>query len=302
MSRAGVLCGFVAAVAGCGGADPATGITAYLRATNAQFVEGGIGAATGDAPIVHSVNLANTTIYPGLASLPMSGTVEGGYSVMIGLSGDSGHWILPAPLPDPVNPKDFGFATQLGFSPLVPTGKHTLVVQGVGENAVLGPPLTLALTAGAPGVAGALVFTLTWDTNVDLDLHVLIPNPFDPGKPVEIWSKAPLGLAPPGPADPPYDDATALAAPHLDRDSNGACVVDGIRQENVIFPNPPPAGEYIVRVDAFSMCGQVAAQWRLEVNTPDGQVVNPATWESTEVDTRGAHGVGAGRLAVQFSL
>jgi hypothetical protein len=176
-------------------------------------------------------------------------------------------------------------------------------VAGVDAAGNIGSPSTLPLTVSAPAVTGDLVFTLTWDTQADLDLHVVVPNPADPTKPIEIWSRAPVGLTPPGPADPPPDQATIDAAPHLDFDSNAACVIDGRRQENVIITGTPPAGEYIVRVDAFSMCGQAAAQWRLEVNSSDyPNVVNPATWQATDADARGAHGVGAGRLAVKFSL
>jgi hypothetical protein len=187
-----------------------------------------------------------------------------------------------------------------------------LVLRGVDAKGQLGAPFVLPLTVKAPPASGALVFTLSWDTQADLDLHVLVPNPDDPTTPIEIWSRSPVGLPPLGPADPPYDDATAKAAPYLDLDSNAACVIDGRRRENVIFSSPPadgsfepvapPDGTYIVRVDTFSMCGQAAAQWRVEVNTPDGPVVNAATWESTDSDARGAHGAGTGRLAVQFQL
>ncbi len=131
----------------------------------------------------------------------------------------------------------------------------------------------------------------------------MVPNPTDPTMPIEIWSQAPVGL----PAARSRRSRRPTEATHrrrrpgtLDFDSNAACVIDGRRQENVIFTQtPPPPGEYIVRVDAFSLCGQAAAQWRLEVNDrPTARVVNPATWEATDADTRGAHGAGAGRLAV----
>ena len=36
--------------------------------------------------------------------------------------------------------------------------------------------------------------------------------------------------------------------------------------------------------------------------SPGGDVVNPATWQATDADTRGNHGIGAGRLAVDFTL
>jgi hypothetical protein len=298
-------------IGGCGGASPASGITAFVRATNAQFVEGSMPASSGGTePAVRAVNLINTTIYPGLENFGVSGAVEGGVSTLLGLAGDSGYWIVPAPQADPQTPNNYAFATTLTFSPLLPTGPQTLVLKGVDPDGQIGPELQLPLMANARIPSGALVFTLTWDTQADLDLHVVIPNPNDPSNPIEIWSRTPVGLPPLGPADPPYDNATAKAAPYLDLDSNAACLIDGKRQEDVIFslppadnsfvPVPPPSGEYIVRVDTFSMCGQAAAEWKVEVTSPSGAVVNPATWESTDVDTRGDHSNGAGRLALDF--
>ena len=64
---------------------------------------------------VRSVNLVNTTVYPGIVGFPLSGTVAEGVSVVVGLAGDAGYWIVPAPLPDPQTPTDFGFSTQLAF-------------------------------------------------------------------------------------------------------------------------------------------------------------------------------------------
>jgi hypothetical protein len=299
---------------GCGGADPASGITAYMRASNAQFVAGDLPASTSSDFPVRAVNLINTTIYPGQENFGISGAVEGGISALIGLGGDSGYWIVPAPQADPVNVGNYTFATSVTFSPLLPTGPQTLRLKGVAPDGQIGPELDFPLVATAPVPAGALVFTLTWDTQADLDLHVVIPNTADPTKPIEIWSRTPVGLPPLGPADPPYDTATTKAAPYLDLDSNAACVIDGRRQENVIFslppadnsfvPVPPPPGEYIVRVDTFSMCGQAAAQWQVTVTdaTNSLPVPNPASWESTDTDTRGDHGAGAGRLALDFQL
>ena len=79
-------------------------------------------------------------------------------------------------------------------------------------------------------------------------------------------------------------------------------MIDGRRQENVIFTEPPPAGQYIVRVDTFSLCGQASAQWQVTVTAPDGDVVNPATWQSMDADMRGPHGLGAGGWRCDFTL
>jgi hypothetical protein len=131
---------------------------------------------------------------------------------------------------------------------------------------------------------------------------MVVPNPDDPTTPIEIWSKAPVGLPLRQPGEAPPDSDQIAAAGYLDFDSNAACVIDGRRQENVIFTDAAPSGTYTVRVDAFSLCGQADAQWQVTAATPDGPIVSPAIWEATDTDTRGTHGLGAGRLAFTFSI
>ena len=186
-----------------------------------------------------------------------------------------------------------------------PAQKFVLAVTGG-----VGPVQPFPLGNGPTIPAGSLVFTLLWDTNADLDLHVVVPNPTpkpdgSPGDPIEVWSKAAVGV-PRGQGIPKPTADQLAAAPYLDRDSNAGCVIDGARQEDVIFPATatPPTGEYIVRVDAFSMCGQASAQWTVTVTGTDPTLVlpNPATWQATDTDTRYPHGAGAGRLALDFHL
>ena len=56
---------------------------------------------------------------------------------------------------------------------------------------------------------------------------------------------------------------------------------------------------YSVRVDAFSMCGEVSARWRVSVKL-DGQESLSATGQFSDSDTRFDHGPGAGLLALEF--
>lgn len=294
---------------GCGGASSESGITAYLQIANSQFVPGALVAdadAGASGPAIHGVNFLTTNVHPGIENLPLSGDVQDGTSVLIGLAGDAGYWIVPTPFLDPQVPNNFQFQTKMSFSPLTPTGAQILVLRGVDTRGNIGPAQQFTLTVTPPVPSGALVFTLEWDTESDMDLHVVVPNPNDPTTPIEIWEKTPVGLPPRVPGTPPLtgDDLTAAlaAAGKLDFDSNAACVIDGRRQENVIFSEPPPSGDYIVRVDAFSLCGQADAQWTAFANTPDGPIGTTARWEATDTDTRGTHGVGAGRLAFTFSI
>jgi hypothetical protein len=312
--RAGWILLASCAALGCEGASADNGLTARLRLTGAQFVAGAIQPATDATGPVAMASPSVARLYPGVQNIPLGGSVMGGTSVLLGFANDTGYWIVPAPLldvaSDPANP-NYTFSTRMSLSPDTPMGMETLIVRGVDAAGNVGPSQMSNVTVAAPAPPGAMVITLEWDTNADLDLHAVVPvDPtvtLPPGVDapasgtVEVWAKSPLALPPNGRG---YDttDPAVKGVGHLDFDSNENCVIDGRRQENIIFGNPPPAGEYIVRVDAFSMCGQASAQWTVTVTTPDYAVVNPATWQATDTDTRGAHGLGAGRLAVDFNL
>jgi hypothetical protein len=293
-------------VTGCAAsASPESGITALLRVSGAQFVTGALApdtAATGTA-VISGVGLNNTIIYPGEQGFPLTGTVTG-VTALVGLDDDSGYWIVPAPIPDITTPGGFVFTNNLAFSPLLPIGSHKLILRGVAADGTVGPAQLYVLTATAPAPAGALVISLNWDTESDLDLHVVMPNLADPTMPIEIWNKHEVGLPPPTPGAPPPDPATIASAPYLDFDSNANCVIDGRRQENVIFPtgSTPPPGDYTVRVDAASLCGQSGAQWTVGAVTADGTYLGFAQWQATDADTRGSHIAGSGRLAFTFTI
>jgi hypothetical protein len=308
--RAWALTFAACAAVGCAGASADNGLTARMRLTNAQFVPGALQPSADATGPVAGANLLVARFYPGVQNIPLSGSVANGTSVLLGLADDAGYWIVPAPVHD-VTPGsvDYNYSTRLSLSPDTPTGMETLLVRGVDGDGNVGPSQMYKLMVTEPTPPGAMVITLEWDTNADLDLHAVVPVdpnfPLPPGvdlKPsVEVWSKAPLAL-PPSALGYPATDPAVMGAGHLDFDSNANCVIDGRRREHIIFGNPPPAGDYVVRVDAFSLCGQASAQWKVTVTTPDGDVVNPATWQATDADTRGDHGIGAGRLAVNFTL
>ncbi|HZL19269.1 MAG TPA: hypothetical protein VFG23_16155 [Polyangia bacterium] len=310
---AGLL--LIAATAGaCGGASPESGVGAYLQLANAQFVPGSLSPDTGgqaadggsQGPPIRGVNLSVTNVYPGIQNVPLSGDVQAGTSVLVGLADDAGYWIVAAQFLDVQTPNNYLFQTKMSFSPTTPLGTETLIIRGVDANGRIGPAQQIALMVAAPTPTGALVITLEWDTESDMDLHAVVPNTNDSTMPIEIYYKNRVGLPPSVPGAPPLtgDDLTAAvaAAGTLDFDSNAGCVIDGRRQENIVYTQPPPSGEYTVRVDAASLCGQADAQWQVTATTADGTQQGFAQWEAVDADTRGAHGLGAGRLAFQFSI
>ncbi len=63
---------------------------------------------------------------------------------------------------------------------------------------------------------------------------------------------------------------------------------------------PPPDGDYIVRVDARSMCSDASTVWTVKAYRSD-QLFATARGISTPDDVLDAHGEGAGVLALRFS-
>ncbi len=81
-----------------------------------------------------------------------------------------------------------------------------------------------------------LQVTLTWDQNSDLDLHLAEATP-DGTTQVIYWG------AP-----------TSTHGGTLNLDSNGACAIDSVRNENIYYTSAPPDGTYTVKVDNWENC------------------------------------------------
>jgi hypothetical protein len=291
-----------------------------LRVEGAQVRAGHISDAPEDQATAEVSGLnGSLLIFPGIQGRTVSGKVgPEATGVAVGLARDNSFWIIPASGHDSVRPDLLTFTAQLDFSPeladsgVVEQGNSgNLVVpvtfRGVTADGRLGPSIILGLTLLSSEPSGSLVISLRWDAPVDFDLRVLAPSP-DGTSTVEIWSKHASNLPPPpstGAALPASDPG---AVGSLDFDSNAECNIDGRDQENVVWQGLPPAGHYVVRVDAFSLCGQVAAEWEalatyngLLLTKTDG---NPADvfGIATDAATRGDHGAGAGVRAFEFDL
>ena len=284
----------------CSGANPSSGQNAYMRVQNAQFIPGPIDVEPHAAAPGAQVSTRNNEHPVGVTGKSIAGSVgPGSTAVLVGMLGDSGHWVVPVQDQDQATLGNYTFACSVSFSPLTPTadgGALTVAVRATDKNGNLGPAQLQPTFLEATRPEGALVISLDWDTEADLDLHVVLPMDGDAGI-NEIWSRKPSGL-PGATSGATVDDGKA--AGYLDFDSNSQCVVDGRRVENVIFPASAPAGHYIVRVDTFSLCSEVSARWRLQVFSP--LISNPIVryGQSTEYDTRFAHGQGSGVTAYEF--
>jgi hypothetical protein len=80
---------------------------------------------------------------------------------------------------------------------------------------------------------GDVQVTVSWDADADVDLHVVDPGGW------EIY----------------WGDRTSPNGGQLDLDSNAACAIDGVRNENITWGvGTAPQGTYTVRVDYWSSC------------------------------------------------
>jgi hypothetical protein len=291
--------------AGCHGVSPASGLSALMRASNAQYEPGELG--TGDPaekPTVDSIKSNNTRVFPGAQGRSVSGSASGtATAVLIGLEGDSAHWLVPVGAPDLDMVGNFTFGSSLSFSPDLPPGPRSLRFRAIDDAGRIGPAQALTLKVDDPLPSGKLVIQLDWDTEADLDLHVRIPNPANPDLPYfDVWAKEPRGLPPP-PQGTSYSEGDLDAGGRLLFDSNGQCVIDGEHREFMVFPTVAPPGEYEVRVDTFSLCAETTARWHVAAFSNLGEVVPlaEASGQSTDRDTAGAHTGGSGVLAFTFT-
>jgi hypothetical protein len=273
--------------------DPGTG--SLMRVSGAQFYPGVMPAAQ-DGPPVKTADISRTQVEAGSIDRTVSGSLDpAATAAAVGLAGDSGYWIITA---GPMNVQEPGYPTfkgSLGFSSLLPAGDYQLIVRAVDRAGRFGPPHSITLQASGPVLPdGMLVVTLRWDTESDLDLHVVDPSG------AIIWAGDINSYMMPPPGTVPDPNAWK-AGGILDFDSNAQCAIDGRLREDVIWTMPPPSGHYLVRVDAFSMCGQLFAHWSVDVRLA-GELVAHASGSMFDADTRGMHGRDAGLDALAFDV
>ena len=286
-------------VSACDGVDNSEIYTEPIIVHGAQFFPGELpGApmpsadASAPAPVnpnlaVTAITALNTTIFAGEAGWQISGdatSTASAVGIRLGNLG-TGYWLLPLGNPDPVLANQLTFGALLDFNPNVTPGIQPLRIVAVtpnGEYSVQndqnlcvaarlpadpGAPFSSDITACNKSVVPPeAVFSLTWDADVDLDLHVITPAGLD------VNAKAPLVDPIDAGAVPSKSDA------RIDRDSIAFCAPDGWREEDLVFPvRPAPGSIFQIKANLFSACGLPSVTFAL------------TTYESTGTAGAGAH-------------
>ncbi len=122
-------------------------------------------------------------------------------------------------------------------------------------------PITINGTAQA---SGKLQFTMTWGQPVDLDLHVMTPDGDEIG----------------------FDHRNGTSGGDLDLDSNAACTIDNVDNENITWTTTDPkAGTYVIRPDYWSACeSTVPIPYTIRVNKNGAINTFQGTFQPSEVD------------------
>ncbi len=300
-----------AAGAACSSSVPANaGLGEPIQVSGAQFISGPLpgsapdpdasAAAEPDAgpPVltplsVTSVIFTNSTVVSGIGGTSVSGLATSD-TVAVGVRLESlgtGYWVVPIQGQDAQFPgqSDFGFSLSFdrGDSP----GETNLHVVAIGSSGAAGQEVDapICIQSRVPDNGHACepnhkvpqaVFTLTWNVDFDVDLHVITPGGFDVNPKTLVTSQ-------------PYDGGLPVPPTLglIDRDSIGNCVVDGWREEDLVFQDAPPDGNYLVYAAPFASCGQEAVTFTFTIYEPgsDGNL-HPTFTRSGELLANDATG------------
>lgn len=281
-------------LASCGGERSPSGLGEPIRVRNGVFKDGPIPASADPSPSITAVEMSSTVLRPGQGEKGITGRASpNAVAVAVGIGGlGSGYWLIPVEGPDPLNNGELGFQAAAEIARDVPPGRRDLVFSAIDASGHAGPLRSLPVcvpsivpdnlnACDATIPPPAMVFSLAWDTQVDLDLVVVAPD----GHVVD--AKHP-------------QLATAGA---FDRDSNATCANDAIRRENLVFQEAPPRGSYLVYANLFDACGRAPVHFTFTLHErgPTG-LVQSLTQDGvlTAIDANG--GAALGTFVVELPL
>jgi len=263
------------ALAGCGG-DSTIGPTEedvrdYITALatsaglDAVFHEG-MPPSGGSGPLI-TVGGTGAMITGG-SSIRTVSSATAFTRIIVAIDGVDGYWEIT--LPTAVTAEEL----VLTLAQSIPEGTFNVdfALAGSGGVGNYGSEFVQVLIVGT----GVVQVSVTWNSNADVDLYVV-----EPGGAV-IY----------------YGTPTAASGGSLDLDSNPACALDNIRNENITYPNSAPSGTYTVRVNLYAECGAVSTDYVVTVRRENQA---PLTFTGTLTPPATPGGSTAGTVVTTFT-
>ncbi len=143
-------------------------------------------------------------------------------------------------LPEPATTADL----LITFPQVLPSGEFDLYIAAVDAQGRVGTTHEKRFDVLLVGT-GDVQVTVTWDSDSDVDLHVVDPTGWE-----VYWA-----------------NRQVPSGGELDLDSNAACSIDGVRNENITWAaGTAPQGGYVVRLDYWSSCSVFETNYTVLVN------------------------------------
>jgi hypothetical protein len=172
------------------------------------------------------VNVWSAAVQGGSTRVEISSATAFDRVVIDGGSQLQGYWDIALPAPVTSTSLVLTVAPEVIMTP-VPTRVAVGVTGGALSQYVNAPIQVLSVGTGD------VQFSISWDAQNDVDLHVIDPS----GE--EVY----------------YANRTSASGGTLDLDSNPACSIDGKRNENITWPVAgAPRGDYQLIVKLYSAC------------------------------------------------
>lgn len=283
-------------VLACGDVAVVPGVSEPFAVQGGQFLRGelpGAPALPEISPRPTAATPGSLALRPRLLGVPFSGwATADAVSVAARIAGQGdGYWVLPTGPLDPAVPGSRVWRLLADLHE-IPPGRHDLVMSALDDAGRAGSIVTTSLCIGRivpdngnvcdPRVAPPeLVVSLTWDRPSDLDILVVTPD-----NTIVSSKRTAVGLAEDGRVDRNRPANTAAGVGYLDLDSNRGCALDGRQVENIVFPEKPAPGSYLVYVSLADPCHErvtsyVVSEWARSVVDQAQKTFEPLLVRST---------------------
>ncbi len=206
-------------------------IETYFTVDNAEFLNTDFPeeTASATAPDIAMVTGNANVLNGGSSPIAIATDSENISHVLVGINGQQGYYKIPA-----TAAKDGGvyhIVLMLGTS--IPQEAFTLVIALLNTSGEVSQMQDLGIVTIEAGT-GKLQVNCSWDQLNDVDLHLIEPN----GE--KIY----------------FGNSTSANGGELDVDSNPACTIDGINNENITYVDGTTveAGIYEVQLNLYENC------------------------------------------------
>jgi len=232
IARTSVVAALSVAASGCESPQPLAPTASIAEFIPRVSLTDGTAATLrqGAAPLASAaaaptVPASATAVNGGSAQVPVTGAAE--YSaIYISLAGADDYWELQLPAGASASDVIVGVASSLSASTL----RLLYAVSSAGAVSQYASQTLQVYRVGT----GDVQVSVSWTGASDVDLHVYDPN----GEQVYFGNPA------------------SASGGALDLDSNAACNIDNVNNENIVWPvGGAPRGEYRVVVDYWADCG-----------------------------------------------